>query len=529
MAGMWNALQGALDSGDTGFKARSYAVRAKARPRGGPNGLPISQVCQLMGLQRGMAAQVASPQIAIIELGGGYNLQAINSALQAEGLPPCTVRDVSVQGAVNSYSGDPNSADVEVMLDLYVAAGIYSYMTGKPANIVMIFCPNTGSGFVQGVQAAAGIPVCSVSWGGPESPRDRAWMQEMDAAFAAGVAKGTTFNCASGDNGSTDGTSQDVTDYPACSPYVVACGGTSWVLNSAGTAIQNESVWNHDGGAGGGGFSKIEPVPAWQQGFVPAGATGRGSPDLCSLADPQPGYAVPVFGAVGGTSAVAPLMAGFFAAVAGAKGQNLGLVNPSLYANEPAFFDVVAGNNGDYSAGKGYDEATGLGSLRSTVYSALLAGTPPPVTPPPVNPPPVNPPPVNPISGLQQAIDAYLMQLAQRMPGWSRIILWIKAAVDHWFLLNPSPVGSIQQILQMIFTWILPQVPPQYRWIVQIIGEMLLMFLGSGLGNINSGHQILGLLKEQHDLIGRAAGIGFQPTSGHPLRHPGHFLPFPAV
>ena len=61
---------------------------------------------------------------------------------------------------------------------------------------------------------------------------------------------------------------------------------------------------------------------------------------------------------VGGTSAVAPLYAGLFAAF----GKNLGFVTPSLYQNQPAFNDITSGGNGYYNAAAGPDPCTGLGS-----------------------------------------------------------------------------------------------------------------------------------------------------------------------
>ncbi len=49
---------------------------------------------------------------------------------------------------------------------------------------------------------------------------------------------------------------------------------------------------------------------------------------------------------VGGTSAVAPLYAGLFAAF----GTKLGFVTPKLWQNQGAFNDITVGGNGMYSA-----------------------------------------------------------------------------------------------------------------------------------------------------------------------------------
>jgi kumamolisin len=53
-------------------------------------------------------------------------------------------------------------------------------------------------------------------------------------------------------------------DFPASSPHILACGGTS--LQSANGVITSETVWNDgaQGGATGGGFSVQFPLPTWQ-------------------------------------------------------------------------------------------------------------------------------------------------------------------------------------------------------------------------------------------------------------------------
>jgi hypothetical protein len=84
-------------------------------------------------------------------------------------------------------------------------------------------------------------------------------------------------------------------------------------------------------------------------------------PDVAANADPNTGYNIVLDGQaepVGGTSAVAPLYAGLFAAF----GKQLGFVTPKLWQNEGAFNDISVGNNGTYHAQVGPDACTGLGS-----------------------------------------------------------------------------------------------------------------------------------------------------------------------
>jgi kumamolisin len=79
---------------------------------------------------------------------------------------------------------------------------------------------------------------------------------------------------------------------------------------------------------------------------------------------------------IGGTSAVAPLWAGLLALINESLGANVGYVNPLLYGTkaESTFHDITAGNNGTYSAGKGWDACTGLGTPDGTALLAALGG-----------------------------------------------------------------------------------------------------------------------------------------------------------
>jgi kumamolisin len=79
----------------------------------------------------------------------------------------------------------------------------------------------------------------------------------------------------------------------------------------------------------------------------------------------------------GGTSAVAPLYAGLFArineALVSAGKPRVGFVNAQLYQDASAFNDITSGNNGGFSAGPGWDPATGLGSPDGVQLLAALS------------------------------------------------------------------------------------------------------------------------------------------------------------
>lgn len=326
--------------------------------------------------------------IGIIELGGGYNPQDLKNYFSQLGITPQpSVSAVSVGGAQNVPTGDPNGPDAEVMLDIEVAGSV-----APGASIVVYFAENTSAGFLNAINTAVHDTqykpsVISISWGGPESTWTAQDQNAFNSAFQAAGALGVTVCCASGDDGSTDGVSDGLAhvDFPASSPYVVGCGGTS--LNSSNGSITKEVVWDGlpNNGASGGGVSDVFPLPSWQaNAHVPASVNpgnfrGRGVPDVAGDADPDTGYQVLVDSSsavIGGTSAVAPLWAGLIACLNQGLGRPLGYLNPALYsqiaASSGALRDITSGTNGSYQAAAGWDACTGWGSPDGSVILSAL-------------------------------------------------------------------------------------------------------------------------------------------------------------
>jgi len=168
-------------------------------------------------------------------------------------------------------------------------------------------------------------------------------------------------------------------DFPASSPYVLACGGTTLIASSGN--IEKEVVWNNKNGwATGGGISGKYQLPDYQKSAVKQN-NGRGVPDVSGNADGDTGYNVSVDGqdtVIGGTSAVAPLWAALVAILNQGLNTHVGFINPLLYAKASnAFHDIKSGNNdtvgnGSYSAADGWDPCTGLGSPNGKkILSAL--------------------------------------------------------------------------------------------------------------------------------------------------------------
>jgi len=217
------------------------------------------------------------------------------------------------------------------------------------------------------------------------------------------VALGWTLVAASGDRGAYEICKQVSIQYPGSDPNVIAVGGTSLSLNyNTGTnslSFGSEQAWNgigclvggtNQGGGGGGGCSQTFFEPNWAHGAGACPNNRRATPDLALNAGTgQSLYYGGAWSSTGGTSIAAPEIAGFFAqansyrAAMGLAGAicgpthaapcgPIGHPGPALYAavgsapHDP-FYDITQGSNGGgygpgYSAGPGFDKATGLGS-----------------------------------------------------------------------------------------------------------------------------------------------------------------------
>ena len=254
--------------------------------------------------------------------------------------------------------------------------------------------------------------VFSTSWGCEEIYCHSTDQMDTDhGIFNAMIAQGWTLVAASGDQGATGGCAdRNNVLYPSSDPNVVAAGGTNLELFSNGT-YSHEYGWtggpnnctNNDGGSTGGA-SLYWGAPSYQTSLGGSGA--RTVPDVALNADwynsPQFYYFNGSVQGSGGTSIVAPSIAGFFAQAnayldyvskinGGCNGAKtctpLGNGNWYLYyfgenpnyAPHYPFYDITSGcNNNDitskygltfYCAGGGYDEVTGWGSFNALQLS----------------------------------------------------------------------------------------------------------------------------------------------------------------
>jgi kumamolisin len=216
-----------------------------------------------------------------------------------------------------------------------------------------------------------GMRQLSVSLGLGETFMQPGEVRTQHQKFLRLAAVGVNVFVSSGDAGSNpDNTGHGgggplQPEYSSADTAVIGVGGTSLVLAPNG-GVTDETGWAD----GGGGKSSFFSRPVWQKGVgVPAG-TQRLVPDVSLTADPNEGGFVFLNGQpqqFGGTSWSAPIWAGFCALInearINANKPPLPFLPPLIYPliGTASFRDLVAGNNGAFDAGAGYDLVTGIG------------------------------------------------------------------------------------------------------------------------------------------------------------------------
>jgi len=308
---------------------------------------------------------------------------------------------------VNSDPGQNGDA-VEAILDTEWSGAVAPKAT---VNLVVAASTNTADGIDLSAQYAVNHnvgSVISVSYGACEAAMGVAELSFYHSLWQQAAAQGISVFVSSGDSGAagcdpgsaSTGRLKGVNGL-CSSPYSTCVGGTQfrdtsnpgqyWLpgnnpyLGSAQGYIP-EAVWNESGAsggsglwAGGGGASITFPKPAWQKGpGVPADGL-RDVPDVSLTAASHDGYLIVQGGSlltIAGTSASAPSFAGLMALVDQKTAARQGNANPVFYGlatkqstgGATVFHDVTTGNNSvpgvsGFTAGVGYDLATGLGSV----------------------------------------------------------------------------------------------------------------------------------------------------------------------
>lgn len=243
-------------------------------------------------------------------------------------------------------------------------------------------------------------------------------LRQAHQNYQAALAAGDTVLASAGDWGATNTGSTENATYPASDPLVTAIGGTEglpYYNGRAGAPLPNcaigspctvglatvtcssattctttgyggEQVWNEPWlpAATGGAESLVFPVPSFQSSL--GVSSMRTTPDVSYNAAVSGGVLTYLgflgansgFYIFGGTSAGSPQWASIVALANQARGEqgksNLGYLNDTLYSLAEGsgyasdFHDITVGNNElagtpfGYSAGSGYDIASGWGT-----------------------------------------------------------------------------------------------------------------------------------------------------------------------
>jgi kumamolisin len=350
----------------------------------------------------------------------GYQLDDVTATLANWGVTAAPPKDFPH----GSNPGSPTEYYAEPVMDIAIATAV-----APKASIVVYFMPewsaaaiiSTLTSMVHPVGSDPVPTVLSISyWFSADddtsflSPED---YTQIDTLFQDAANLGVTVLTGSNDYGAYfSSPTQAQTVYPASDPYVLTCGGTT--IGDINGSDFDEYVWNDTwtlangnpaSGATGGGISALFPVPPYQATIdnLPkrngTGTAGRGIPDVAGNASPNSGYVItlnqntfppnpPGGTGVGGTSIVAPLYAGLIARINESLGENVGFLNPTIYALAPAICRDVTGAAGPtnnnyagptatppvavtgYSAGVGWDACTGWGSIDGSALLSALQG-----------------------------------------------------------------------------------------------------------------------------------------------------------
>jgi subtilase family serine protease len=350
----------------------------------------------------------AGTTIAVVVSYGSPTIEAdVRAFDEAWGLPdPPSIKTITPAGSVPPF--DSSDADMtgwafETSLDVE-----YAHLIAPGASILVVATPVAETagvaGFPEIVRAENYVidhgraDVITQSLGAAEQSFPNAErVRSLRSAFVNAARRGVTVVAAAGDSGATSYENDEqalfpypVDSWPSTDPLVTSVGGTRLHLDATGRRSAPDSTWNDDYGAAGGGLSTVFSRPAFQDHVRGVVGGARGTPDVSLSAAVDGGVLVyssydaddTGWTVAGGTSEAAPLFAGMVALAAQRAKHPLGLINPALYrlATRPnsGIVDVASGDNsfGDvtgYTAGPGYDLATGLGTIDAARFVPALA------------------------------------------------------------------------------------------------------------------------------------------------------------
>ncbi|HEV8582706.1 MAG TPA: S53 family peptidase [Thermoanaerobaculia bacterium] len=330
---------------------------------------------------------IKMPEMALVELSGQTNQPAdrqtiLNCAAFYGLLDP----SLTAEAEPNGCKGSPGAfwSTIECSLDPQILGTV-----APGARLVTYMAPDTPQGYYTAFSKAIfdesyAPSVINCSWGSCENQTPPSSMRSLDQLFQRAALKGVTLCASTGDYG--DGAAacggKATGHFPATSPHVLACGGTSVAAD-----LSRETSWYEMLGgfplSGGGGYSQVFDLPDWQEKKgIGAGQSGRGFPDVAAKADILTGYDCVVTDLdlpMGGTSASAPMWAALVALINETLGRPVGLLTPLLYTDAfaAALRDITESGGGTCAPTPGWDSCTGLGSPIGQELLAALRGSKP--------------------------------------------------------------------------------------------------------------------------------------------------------
>ncbi len=378
------------------LRAQPIEKDQKSRPNGG-SGVASTYIGQdfRSAYLPGVSLNGAGQSLGLFEFDSYYRSD-ITQYLTNAGLGT----NVTLTNAVlEDLAGYPSVNEFEVALDIDMALS----MAPGLSNIIVYEAPNNTSYADVVLDAMAEDDLCqqlSCSWTG-------FYDAGVAQAFQQFAAQGQSFFIASGDVGAY--TASLPVELPCDSTNITVVGGTTLSTTGPKGSWVSEKTWSwftqpFNGStdeASSGGVSLYYLIPPWQAGISMASNLGsptfRNIPDVAIVGDDLSWSANGVLLGGGGTSASAPLWAGFAALVnqhAAAHGQpRIGFLNPALYAigqgpsYNNSFHDITTGNNTNlststnYFAVAGYDLCTGWGTPSGSNLINALVPFNSPITP----------------------------------------------------------------------------------------------------------------------------------------------------
>ncbi|MCI4325645.1 MAG: S8 family serine peptidase [Thermoplasmata archaeon] len=331
-----------------------------------------------------------------------------------------TLQDDSLDEAENSLDIEMagSAAPGATVANFYFSAGLFQNLSSNaPLGPVADDFAQALSDALSYNYTGAHLASVTNSYGLPDL-NDSLWNLELAHAAAIGV----TVVAASGDQGDAP---NDVSGHfqgqwptwPASAAFngsgTVSVGGVSLALggtptgtytggvlpdgfDSNFTGFASQTAWYDDLGGYGhvegseGGLSTVIPEPYWQfdsaaqpaiasaGGVQGASMLGRAGPDVAFAANDTVAYVAhnatgSFFTVLEGTSIAAPFFAGLLAEWSAVDHRSFGWLDPTLYRmagyydaspqSSNPFLDVTNGSNFVFSAGLGWDAATGWGGI----------------------------------------------------------------------------------------------------------------------------------------------------------------------